>query len=385
MLISFVGSLTGLTFMLTVCGEALAQRPRPGGRLVEDLRIESRDSDSLVLTAVADIEVGPDGHVYVILPDERTVRVFDHRGQSLQRIGTRGSGPGEFQWPMRLGWKQDTLWVWDPTTARVSLFSRRGTFMRSIPVGTVGSTRLLADGSIAIKRYDEDAVRSASGRLSAPLLLYTSAGRIVDTLVDITVVPTGPLLIPMGRGMAQAQQPFSAIPLWATFPDGRGVVLVRRDLANRPGPAIYTVTRFGLRGDTAFSRAFSYTAAAVSDAAIEAIVDSWVERLKRHPGPGGTSPVIDRTVIRRAIDRPETTPPISELVLGRDGTIWLRREDATPSREATWLLLDDRGHSIGEVRAPKEVQLFRADQRNAWGVARDDDGVPVIVRYRIER
>jgi streptogramin lyase len=63
---------------------------------------------------VRDIEVGPDGTVYVLDGSAMAVRVFGPRGEFLRSIGRGGEGPGEFRRPMQIIIAPDGgLWVYD--------------------------------------------------------------------------------------------------------------------------------------------------------------------------------------------------------------------------------------------------------------------------------
>lgn len=354
-------------------------------RLVEDFRILPAESDSLAFSAIADIESGRGGRVYVLQPDLRVVQVFDSSGKRVRVIGRRGSGPGEFQFPLRLGLKQDSLWVWDPTSARISVFDEGGRLQRTISLGTVGSARLLASGEVAIKRYDEDAVRDGGvARLRAPLLRYSAGGAIVDTLLHLDADSVGPLRIPVAAGMAQGQQPFTTTPLWAVSPSGTSLVLVERNLASRPGDAIYRIRRVSTAGQVIFVREVKYTARRLEDADLEAVVDAWVARLTSSERGRPSSGTVRRDQVRRAIYRPATLPPVGDILIGSDDSIWLRRVDSRSGNTASWIRFDATGRSIGEVEAPVEAQLMRASATHVWAVVRDTDGVPAVVRYRVQ-
>lgn len=70
----------------------------------------------------------------VLVYDEETSRIvrLDRTGKAVQRIGGKGSGPGEFRsvrW-MGLG-VNDSLYVWDSSLRRLSIFSSTGVFVRA--------------------------------------------------------------------------------------------------------------------------------------------------------------------------------------------------------------------------------------------------------------
>jgi hypothetical protein len=81
-------------------------RTAPPIELVEELRLDPMAEDFSVVT---NIGVGPRGQIAVLLPQDGQVRLFDSTGARLAAIGRRGSGPGEFQFPARVGWVADTM------------------------------------------------------------------------------------------------------------------------------------------------------------------------------------------------------------------------------------------------------------------------------------
>ncbi|MBL8997924.1 MAG: hypothetical protein KJZ74_06325 [Gemmatimonadales bacterium] len=370
--------------VLALTGRVSAQATPEPRRLQFDLRIPADPGGEAAFTSVSDIATNRNGDIFVLLPDDRSVQVFDRQGRKLRSIGRDGEGPGEFRWPMALGFRADTLWVWDPTLARLTLSRMDGVFIRSIPVGTIGSARLLIDGSIAVKRYNDNALTvGASGRLSAPILRYSDVGVILDTLADPAVHRSSYMVISTGRGTAQAAQPFSDGPLWGMIPDGSGVVVVDRRTATRPGAATYRVTRINVAGDTAFSREFPYTAAPVPPAVLEGVVSDWVERIARSAPAGGTSIRPDRDAIKRAINLPTTMAAVSAVAIGDDGTIWVRREEPAPTSQARWDVIRRDGQSVTVVAGPRALQIFRANAAAAWGIERDADGAVSVVRYLV--
>jgi DNA-binding beta-propeller fold protein YncE len=54
------------------------------------------------------------------------IKVFDANGTLLRRIGQRGSGDGEFNFPTHLAWSHGELYVTDTLNSRVQVFSAEG-------------------------------------------------------------------------------------------------------------------------------------------------------------------------------------------------------------------------------------------------------------------
>ncbi len=62
--------------------------------VVDSIGVELGDSN-YVFGAVREVEIGPDGDIYVVDWIECTIYRYSSNGEFIQRIGRRGNGPGE--------------------------------------------------------------------------------------------------------------------------------------------------------------------------------------------------------------------------------------------------------------------------------------------------
>ena len=95
------------------------------------------------------------------------------------------------------------------------------------------------------------------------------------------------------------------------------------------------------------------------------------------------SNVVERE-LRAQVDLPANHTPVSELVPGRNGTIWLRREH-TLAANVDWWVLDAQANLAGVVALPAALKVYRADRQTVWGVAQDSLDVPHVQIYRISQ
>jgi hypothetical protein len=381
--------------VLLSIGLAVALYPRlaaeaqtPSWQAVRDVRVAFDDGPG-VLTTVSGLTVGRDGRVYVSQPQEGIVRVYDSRGRFLRKIGRSGEGPGEFERPSRLGWRGDTLWVGDSPQARISLFRPDGSFVRSITFTRAGPLTggrpnipgsLLADGTVL-------------GLWLSPM--YTLAGPtpVVEPLVRFSARgdPLGVLgrrqrrqefaRVRSGTSSTYFAQPFSDSPLTAVAPDGSGLVIVTRAAATSRGQASFSVRKVHFSGRTAFERAYTYTPRPLTGDAVESVVNKHaggMQEAKFRTPPEAAA----RRLIREALYRPGYLAPVTDVVIGRDGTIWLRRE-STGRAVFDWQVLDAAGRPIGRVSLPAKVAVQYADRSQVWGVELDELDVPTLVRFRV--
>jgi hypothetical protein len=340
------------------------------------------------LTSVASVTVARDGTLYVSQPQERVVKLYDSSGRYLRSIGREGAGPGEFERPSTLGWRGDTLWVADPALTRLALFAPDGVFLRAITFShasqlTAGRSQipgsLLSDGSVV-------------GFWQAPL------GVLAEGPVQVPVVRFSPRGDPLGllvqrerrneygrlhgeRGTSYFPQPFADSPLLAVAPDGTSIILVQRAAATRPAQATFSVRSITPSGQATFARNYVYRPLALEARTFERAVEEQVSGMTEAGIPRPQAAALRRE-LRDALYRPRYLPPVTAVVVGRDGTVWLKREDL--DREMDWWhVLDARGRLIGRAWVPANITVRYADRTQLWAVELDELDVPTLVRYRV--
>src|SRR5690606_27025066 len=89
------------------------------------------------------------------------------------------------------------------------------------------------------------------------------------------------------------------------------------------------------------------------------------------------------STFRRDAYIPSLYPPLSGLVIGYDGSLWLRLRDTEAGRP--YLILDALGEAAGTVLVSKRFVIHRADGEHVWGIESDEFDVQSVVRFRIVR
>jgi hypothetical protein len=358
-----------------------------------DLRIGSVEDDEYALTWFRNLLVADDGRIYTLHPMEDAIRVHDRSGTLVTTVGGHGEGPGEFDSPGPMGFVGDTLWVMDHGTYRLSYFSLDGEFLRSenFTIDLSGPMEaspprpggLFADGTIRGSSpawshlvADGTITESAELRLNA-------AGEILDTIVAYPLANTVLEVTNPNdeRGVRSYRpQPFSDAVIPTVSPYEPEVVWIDRPAATEPAPATFRVTKLDFEGDTIFSRPFPYTPVPVEAALVDSLVQEYAEQFTRGPMPGAASPTQAQGWVREALYVPSFHPPVSTVVIGMDGTLWLRREDVG-AETIHWMILDSEGRTVGLVELDRGLTVMAATRDRIWGSLRDDLDVPYIVRY----
>jgi len=102
---------------------------------------------------------------------------------------------------------------------------------------------------------------------------------------------------------------------------------------------------------------------------------------------------------------PNEKPPIADIAVGRDGRIWVQSStlseefepeepggppaDRPPpvkfrSGQKLWDVFERDGRYLGRIAASRAVSLYVMRGNQVWGVVRDEDDVPALVRMHIE-
>lgn len=360
--------------------------------LVPELRIGGLDSPDASFGRITSLTVDGAGRLYVADGLARSISIFDPDGRHEGSIGRRGNGPGEFQAPTLMGWLDDRLWVQDMVLRRVTFFEATGKAVETHNYATTPYAggrfmptppgALLEDGTVVIQ--PGAGLRELDLGLvpEYPVLRVDPAGDVLDTLTHIPADRSWLVLNERGHVLMSSFQPFSDVPLWSARPDGKSLVLVKRDVSERNGEAQFSVVQINAGGDTSFVVRYGYNPVPVEKQLVDRLLGEQSERLG---GPDGMfpSPQAADRALREAVYLPRYHPPVTELVVGGDGSVWIRREDRGGA-EVLWNVLDTTGRIVAAVHAPAGVQLKHVDRNRAWGIEYDELGVPYVLRFQVE-
>ena len=120
------------------------------------------------------------GRFFLVRPSEgRDVpAVFDSSGRFLARLGRPGAGPGEFRAARLVAFgPNDSSYLYDPANARLSVFSPKLRFVRSVPLPQFAfASGWAGDGHIAVS-----AAPTNPDRIGKPLHLVDGSGKVISS------------------------------------------------------------------------------------------------------------------------------------------------------------------------------------------------------------
>jgi hypothetical protein len=82
-----------------------------------------------------------------------------------------------------------------------------------------------------------------------------------------------------------------------------------------------------------------------------------------------------------ALPSASTWPPVRNIVLGTDGTVWIEIEELEPAHR--WQVLSAEGELLGVGNTPANFSLRVATRSLIWGVETDEDDLQSLVTYTV--
>ncbi|CAN5826027.1 hypothetical protein BH23GEM3_BH23GEM3_11130 [soil metagenome] len=342
------------------------------------------------------------GEILTLHAKERRIRAFDPGGRFLRDV----AGPEALSAPVRMDIRGDTAWVLDQGPSRefrgfrISDGAAEGRLPAAErnaygaapevepPVRAVG---ILPDGTYLAMPHAAARDHVKKLHTDRVFLRMTRDGLILDTLAVLTSArstigfPTSD-----GTGGVYSAQPFGDDPIFAVSPTADLVFVLHRQVppAGDPGPS----PRFRLlartfAGETRLDRDYTYSPVPLPNAWVRQAVRSWQAVL-------GMAYSHSEPLIRERLYVPTHQPSISEMKIGADGRIWLRRWDVTAAPmsyglarwapdQAQWLVLSPNGELLGSLQLPTHVRWLHADRTKLWGTYSDLHDGAKIIRYRL--
>ena len=166
-------------------------------------------------------------------------------------------------------------------------------------------------------------------------------------------------------------QPFSPTTKWAISPGGASVVLAGGPTDPERSDSIFLV-EISAEGDTLLDLRQPFQGLEIPGP----VVDSIVAEI-------GEDQFSDSEV-RTAAYLPSYYPPVTGLISGKDGTIWVARE-SLPNRPQQWEVFSSEGTQLAEIVTPPGFEAMCTDGNVVWGLVLDEFDVPYLVRRPIVR
>ena len=356
--------------------------------LEQELRIDGVEHEFVLIGYLGGVAVRDDGTIAVRQGQDNRIRFFTADGEPAGTFGGPGEGPGEFRGMGRLGWLADTLWVLDPRTARITLIGPDFTLGRIVPVPTQARPAASEAGRIPSFPFSIPLTLHADGTFLSwldPGLLPGVPEDFRQVSVFATVTAEGlvrdihaRIRQPDGASvMSEAGVvgvPFVHRVQYAVAPDGSRMAIAEG--AGDDAGGSVRISALDMRGDTLFSRIYPFDPVPIPQNVRDSTMTARESELRAR------SPELADAFRDRARP-PAIYPPVTSLVVGNDGSIWIERPDT--GGERVYFAIAPDGEPLGTVELPRSSRLASADRTRVWILERDENDVESVVRYRVRR
>lgn len=356
---------------------------------VESFRLGSLDHEEESFGQISDLLVGTDGRIYISQGYALSIALYTPEGMLERRIGGPGRGPGEFRSITDLFLVGDTLWARDHALRRFNLFTPDGGFLRTFNYANVTAAgkpvSVLAPigRSRFIGTYFMRGEALANGHLrGAPLMVLGPSGEDLDTAVVLHLRDEVLRIeAPSGRQVFTTH-PYRNSTAWALSPKGGRIVVVDAPIPKRSleGRMVISVID-ALSGDTTSTHIHSYRPENGTKQMFENVVNGQALRLVSGRRAALANESLARRVVRQALEEPMFLPTANEVIVGEDGSMWIRREDAR-SGPVRWSIFDENGVLRFHTRLPRAMEVHTVTMKSLWGVEHGS-GFPQVVRLEI--
>ena len=378
--------------MTDSAGIQIVQNPATGvwgpdetAEVVEELKIGRADGDpNYQFGAIAGVEAGSDGSIYVLDQQATAVRVYDANGQFLRSMGRAGSGPGELSLVVTgLIVRNDTIIVADMGQQRLTQYQSDGTPIGSFPIliaeglpmrWSVGPQGVIQQSRIGMMPTGAGAGGTDPKDL---LLVRNAAGTLMDTL----------LTMPVGQTFSASQNSmairlFEPEPIWEVGQDGSLWFGMNSE---------YSVNGYSSTGELQRIVRREGERKPVTDTDKAA----FIEMLKALFQQQGVPPqAVDQVL--QGVSFADHYPTYARILVGPESTLWLQQvvtaEDAKAAGgefniqdtgSARWDVYNAEGHYLGVVTLPQRFQPTRVAGDKMYGVWRDELDVQHAMRIRV--
>lgn len=343
----------------------LAVEPDPNLRIGDSLSERQEYS----FTDIAAVAVIGDS-ILVLEGEANEIRIFNHRGTYLGRIGRQGEGPGEFEWPtaMRLG--PEGITVVDLRLRRQSLFSLQGELIRTDPLGQLAGQPLAGSaqmrGGVVVV---ETAISMSSESGAFPermVILMRPETPAVDTIARYS---TGYVPFRTADSYGFLEVHTGSEGDWAVAGDSLLVIA-----SGEPSTVRWWRANQGnlvLAGELALPvQPEPFTA----DDARHLVAST--NEVRRADG----GDLLPRSV---RIDAPRYWGQVNQLVISDSEESWIQWDRPRSDDDHRWFRIDLQRRQLERVALPPGFRMLAAVGGKLYGFVLDEYDVPVLTVYRL--
>lgn len=316
-----------------------------------------------------------DGRIVVANAGDHQLRFYDAEGSHLFAVGGEGEAPGEFRRfsSFQVG-AHDSIHVYDQDLQRVTVFDTQGEVGRtvSVPVEARPPSELRRFRDGRWYAIDGERIRRGpSGTLQRDTAHFNSYDPALEGRSPMIELP-GMLTANAGQGGQMFRgAPFTPWPLYDEF--GSCLYATSGDhfdlrIVSVEGRPVRIVRNEGERRS-------------VSDEDLS----GWTDHMIAEQGITNEGQREAARRVAQMLPHPEELPVYNDLIVDRDGYIWLQLYAPPSGISPRWVVLDPSGELLGSVRMPEAIGAFEIGPDWILAEGSDELGREFVRLYRLDR
>ena len=175
-------------------------------------------------------------------------------------------------------------------------------------------------------------------------------------------------------GIVVRPQPFEDGNLFTPIPSGYGFILVERRVSS-PATQFFAVKSIDGNGRVTHSVVIPYHPKEVDSKLIESAVRAMLAGPEQYDRG-----LVER--LREAVKVPHHLPPVTQVLAGSDGSIWLRREE-TFGRSAEWTVIRGWQNRTLTITLDNSLRLLAVSNNGFWALKQNGKASPQILRFSV--
>lgn len=340
------------------------------------------DASSFELASPPQLRADASNRLYLADRGRATLFRLSADGRTSESLMREGAGPGEARGFSGMGWKGDTLWLYDNRLTRFTFLTPSGQFVRTNLYSDLCTTTLpwslLAAGGCLEGVYTRNPYANAGDPIPGVPMIVTWGGKHPVDTIGLFSYEHSSMQFDRKNGKAFVPQPFGDDVIYGPTTGGTAVLEVRRRAAQSARPDSIMIRQWLAGRGWQQWHPVGYLPRSLTGQAVDSAIDVMFNRLD-----AGLQ-WITRDSLERKAYRPGFVPPVSGYLSTIENTVWIRLENASDlTGTSGWIVLDNDLMEKARVKAPSELHLLDARDGYCWGYVLDEDDVPHIHRYKL--